>query len=349
MLRLGLLGAGRWGQTLLRAFSRNAGVQVVAVSDPAAAALRQLRGPWRNASSPGALLEDTDIDAVVIATPSRTHAELTLDALRAQKHVFVEKPLAMCAADAQRVRSAVHAAGRVLMVGHVLEYHPAVRRLRALVRGQRLGRISSVFCERTSSVNANETEDPLWELGPHDISVLRFIFGQSPTHVVARRVERGSVRLTLSCRDGVSAEVVVGRSPALAKTRRCVVVGSAGVAVFDDMDVDAKLRVYPDQPGLRARLEAPSRAEARSASGPSLRDFSGLACLSFSPPGEPLALEVDHFVHAIATGTRVRSDVENGVAVVSVLEAAVQSLERNAARVAISADFPLGDSAESYV
>jgi predicted dehydrogenase len=235
------------------------------------------------------------------------------------------------------------------MVGHVLEYHPAARRLLSLLRAGRIGDVSSVWCERTSKLTVDRTGDPLWELGPHDVSLLRLIFGCAPLTVSARRHASGLVSAKLSYHGGAQAHLTLGRSVDSVKKRRCVVVGSTGVAVFDDADAHAGLRVYPAQAGLRERVERARHALATATElAPFAPDLEGLSCLAFSPPGEPLAIEAAHFVRAVHTGS-VQSDVQSGVAAVTVLEAAARSLEQHGARVVVDLDVGPQDSTAGYV
>ncbi|MGD0385696.1 MAG: Gfo/Idh/MocA family oxidoreductase, partial [Solirubrobacteraceae bacterium] len=267
------------------------------------------------------LLADDELDGVLLATPVRSHAELAIRVLGAGKHCFVEKPLAQSLADAQRVLDAAAASGRLLMVGHLLEYHPGVRALAQLIAAGELGRIHYIYTERLNLGLLRADENALWSLGAHDVSVILSLAGEQPVELDAR----GECYMRPGIEDVVFAFMRFPSGLAAHmhlswldphKERRLTVVGSRRMATFDDMQAERKLTIYDK--GFDESAERWGEFIARS--GPST-----------SPPiaaSEPLALEVEHFVACVRDGVAPRSDGASGLRVVAVLEALQAQLER---------------------
>src|ERR1700761_6995690 len=323
-LRVGVVGLGYWGPNLARNFSAIPGCELAYLCDAEPAArdrLGRLFPGTTLAEDLGQLLEDPALDAVVLATPVPTHAELAIRVLEAGKHCFVEKPLALTAADAERAVTAASDAGRVLMVGHLLEYHPGVRKLKDLTDAGELGdEIFYIYGNRLNLGKLRADENALWSLGAHDVSVLLYLADDEPTEVVAHGESyvRSGVEDVVFCflrfPSGLTAHLHLSWLDPH-KERRFTVVGSRRMATFDDMALERKLTVYDKGFDEDAR----GYGEYITRSGG-----------SFSPPipnVEPLRAECEHFVESIRRGRTPQSDGASGLRVVRVLEQLQQSLQ----------------------
>jgi predicted dehydrogenase len=266
------------------------------------------------------LLADETLDAIVLATPVPTHADLAERVLGAGKHCFVEKPLAQSVADAERVCAAAERAGRVLMVGHLLEYHPGVAKLKEIADSGELGDIHYVYSNRLNLGQLRADENALWSLGAHDVSVLLHLVGEEPYEVDAR----GESYM----RDGVEDVVFCflrfpsGRAAHMHlswldphKERRFTVVGSKRMATFDDMELERKVTVYDK--GFDEDASGYGEYITRSGDIWSPRIANN----------EPLRLECQHFVECVRTGATPVSDGRSGLRVVRVLELLQQRLD----------------------
>jgi len=323
LLRVGVVGLGYWGPNLARNFHALPDAELVWCCDASPAA-RERTAPM----VPGAkmtariedLLEDETLDAIVLATPVPTHAGLAVRVLEANKHCFVEKPLAQSVADAERAVAAAERSGRTLMVGHLLEYHPGVSKLKELADTGELGEIYYIYGNRLNLGKVRADENALWSLGAHDISVLLHLVDQEPNELTARGESylRPGVEDVVFCflrfPSGISAHLHLSWLDPH-KERRFTVVGSKRMATFDDMALEAKLTVYDKGFDENTR----SYGEYITRSG----DIFSPRILNV----EPLRLECEHFLAAIRSGTPPRSDGHSGLRVVRVLERLQQELE----------------------
>ena len=266
------------------------------------------------------LLADPRLDAVALATPVPTHAELATRVLEAGKHCFVEKPLAERVADAERAVEAARAAQRVLMVGHLLEYHPGVLRLQEIADSGELGEIRYIYSNRLNLGVRREEENALWSLGAHDVSVLLALAGEEPHEVEARGESymKPGIEDVVFCflrfPSGLVAHLHLSWLDPH-KERRFTVVGSKRMATFDDMELERKVTVYDK--GFDERAGSYGEYITRSGDTWSPR----------IPNTEPLRAECEHFVACVRDGATPRSDGESGLRVVRVLEALQDSLE----------------------
>jgi predicted dehydrogenase len=320
---VGIVGLGYWGPNLARNLASIPGCEVSWLCDASEEARAELARSYPAARSTdviGDLLDDPELDGVVLATPVPTHAELAIAVAEAGKHCFVEKPLATNAADAQRAVDAAAEAGRILMVGHLLEYHPAVERLKELIDGEELGELFYIYGNRLNLGQLRKDENALWSLGAHDISVLLHLVEEEPSEISARGESylRPGVEDVVFCflrfPSGISAHLHLSWLDPH-KERRFTVVGSKRMATFDDMAIEGKLTVYDKGFDQDSR----SYGEYITRSG----DI-------FSPRidnGEPLRLECEHFVDSIREGKPPRSDGRSGLRVVRVLESLQQDLD----------------------
>jgi UDP-2-acetamido-3-amino-2,3-dideoxy-glucuronate N-acetyltransferase len=318
--RIAAIGVGYWGKNLVRNFAELGAL--AGLADPDRGAADALAAKYRvPVLDWPAVLGDGGIDAVAIAAPAGLHARLAEEALEAGKHVFVEKPLALVVAEAEAVTRLAERQDRRLMVGHLLQYHPAFMRLRELVRDGALGRLQYIYSNRLNLGKVRREEDILWSFAPHDISMILSLVGQEPTRIGAE----GSYYLHNAIADvttthlafagGEQAHVFVSWLHPF-KEQKLVVIGDSAMAVFDDGQPWAsKLMLYRHRIEWRETLPVPQRAEAEPVP---------------VEAGEPLRLECQHFLDCIATGGRPRTDGSEGVRVLRVLTAASAALKRPA-------------------
>jgi predicted dehydrogenase len=323
-LRVGVVGLGYWGPNLARNFAAIAGSEVTWLCDADEAARERVARTLpaaRTTPEIDELLADPDLDAVVLATPVPTHAELAVRVLEAGKHCFVEKPLAQSAADAERAVAAAQRADRVLMVGHLLEYHPGVRRLKDLTESGELGDdIYYIYGNRLNLGKLRADENALWSLGAHDVSVVLYLAGEEPVEVHAHGesyVQPG-VEDVVFCfmrfPSGLAAHLHLSWLDPH-KERRFTVVGSQKMATFDDMELERKLTVYDKG------FDEDSRGYGEYITR------SGDVFSPRIPNVEPLRVECEHFIDAIRSGQPPRSDGASGLRVVRVLEQLQTSLD----------------------
>jgi predicted dehydrogenase/acetyltransferase-like isoleucine patch superfamily enzyme len=263
------------------------------------------------------LLADPGIDAVAIAAPAESHAALARRALAAGKHVFVEKPLGLDVAEAEDVCAAADASGLTLMVGHLLRYHSAFLRLQELVREGAVGRLQYLYSNRLNFGRIRREEDILWSFAPHDISMILALVGSEPEHVSAvgsNYLHKSIADVTtthLAFPGGERAHVFVSWLHPY-KEQRLVVVGDAGMVVFDDAEPwSSKLTFYEHRVD---RAEGVPTAVKAAAVGVPVEE------------AEPLAAECRHFLECIATGRTPTTDGREGLRVLRVLQRASNSL-----------------------
>lgn len=325
-IRIGVAGLGYWGPNLARNFAALPGCELRWCCDPSesARARAALQFPGTQMTAEFAdLLADPELDAIALATPVPTHAELAVAVLEAGKHCFVEKPLAQSVADAQRAVAAAEATGRTLMVGHLLEYHPGVLKLKELADGGELGQIYYIYGNRLNLGKLRADENALWSLGAHDVSVLLALAGEEPIEVVAHgeAYVRPGVEDVVFCflrfPSGLSAHLHMSWLDPH-KERRLTVVGSRRMATFDDMALEGKVTIYDKGFDEDSRGYGEYITRSGEIFSPRL------------PNTEPLRVECEHFVTCIADGSTPRTDGASGLRVVRVLEGLQSSLEQSA-------------------
>jgi predicted dehydrogenase len=326
-IRVGVVGLGYWGPNLARNLGAIPGCEVSWLCDASEQARAKLERSFPGARSTdviGDLLDDEQLDAVVLATPVQTHADLAVAVAEAGKHCFVEKPLATSAAAAERAVAAAESAGRTLMVGHLLEYHPAVAHLKELIEGQELGDLYYIYGNRLNLGKLRADENALWSLGAHDVSVALHLIGEEPQECLAQGAcfVREGVQDVVFCYlrfpSGVVAHLHLSWLDPH-KERRLTVVGSRRMATFDDMQIEGKLTIYDK--GFDEDVRSWGEYIARSGDifSPHIANL------------EPLRIECEHFIHCIRTGEAPRSDGYSGLRVVRVLERLQQSLDAETA------------------
>jgi predicted dehydrogenase len=332
MIKVAFVGLGYWGPNLLRNLSALEDVEITALCDFDVKRLESLRQRYcpaaRAISDYRSLGDDPLVDAVVIATPIRTHYELGSFLLASGKHVFIEKPLARTTAECRSLIDLADRHGRVLMVGHVFEFNAAVQRIKQYIDEGELGKLFYVYSQRVNLGRIQHDVNALWSFAPHDISIMNYWFGQEPVRVSARGFSylnpaiEDVVFMTLEYPNGVGAHLHLGWLDPR-KVRLMSLVGSKKMLVYDDVSLDAKIQLYDKGVAdLDDFLESPeSFAEFQF----SIRAGDlVIPTLQFS---EPLQSECRHFIDCIQQGRTPLTDGWDGLRVVKILEAAEQSLK----------------------
>jgi UDP-2-acetamido-3-amino-2,3-dideoxy-glucuronate N-acetyltransferase len=323
-----VVGCGYWGKNLIRTFGALNCLHSICDSDHSA--LAQFAGEYpaiQGYSSFTDALDDPDLDALVIATPAEHHYWMGMAALEAGKHVLIEKPLALEPEDGIEMVESARENDRILMVGHLLRYHPAVEKIQELCRQSVLGRIDYIYSNRLSMGKIRQEENALWSFAPHDISVILALMGQMPMQVTAT----GGAYLQPNIADVTISNLLFGhgtRSHIFVswlhpyKEQRMVVVGSKQMIVFEDSRPDRKLMLFD------------KRIEWKNGYPEALKP-SGVP-VEFSSE-EPLRRECQHFVDCIVRREQPLTPGEEGVRVLQVLEACQRSLHMNGEPVQVNA------------
>jgi predicted dehydrogenase len=329
--RVGVVGLGYWGPNLARNFDRLAETELRWICDASEEASERWSPEFpaaRASADVDELLADRELDAIVIAAPVPLHAELAVKVLGAGKHCFVEKPLAQSVADAERVVEAAEQAGKVLMVGHLLEYHPGVRKLKDVADSGQLGEIRYIYGNRLNLGKLRPDENALWSLGAHDVSVLLHLAEEEPDelHAFGESYMRPPIEDVVFCYlrfpSGLMAHLHLSWLDPH-KERRFTVVGSEKMATFDDMALEQKLVIYDK--GFDQDYSSYGEYIARSGDVWSPRVSNE----------EPLRIECGHFAECVREGKAPVSGGRSGLQVVRVLEGLQQSLEGSARAPAV--------------
>ncbi len=320
--RIAVIGAGAWGLNHVRVVETTASCELVAIVDPDRAARERAQRLAPTAAVHADLdtvLSDPDVDAIIIASPALTHAAIACAAITSDKHVLIEKPLAMSLHEASEI--ATVARSRVIMVGHLLVFHPAVVRLRELVRANEIGALRYIHATRANLGRLRRDENALWSFGPHELSMLDYLLGRLPVTVAAHGAcflqpdIEDVVFLTLHYPGGELAHLHLSWLHPR-KQRTLTFVGTQKMVEFDDVAPE-KLRIYDK--GYDRPPDFTEFAEYLS-----LRD--GDVHIPRLPMEEPLRVQLQHFVDCIQTGASPTTDLASGTRVVAVLEAAQRSL-----------------------
>lgn len=334
-VNIGVVGMNYWGPNLARNFDRLPGARLAWICDLDEAVLDRHRAAYtttRFTTDLGDLLADDTLDAVVVATPVPTHAPLARRVLEAGKDCFVEKPLALTADDANDLVRIADAGDRVLMVDHLLVYHPAVKAMKDLIDDGTLGQTFYLYGNRLNLGIVRQEENALWSLGPHDISVMLHLVGESPVEVSAT----GESYLQPGVEDVVFGRItfpsgIIGHlhlswlDPH--KTRKMTVIGAKRMVVFDDMETERKVTVYDKGSEKVPRTES---------YGEYIQVRSGDIHIPRLPATEPLKLVCERFVQAVRDRQPTPSDGAAGAEVVAVLEAMTTSLRESGRPVSLA-------------
>lgn len=331
MVDFGLIGVGYWGPNLARNLSGLENGRLAWVCDARAEVLARAAVSYPSASTTNnidELLRAPDLDAVVVATPAGTHFEIASRCLRGGKHVLVEKPLAMSSAECDELIRLAEDADLKLMVGHTFLYSPPVIKLKGLVDSGELGDIYYAYSTRANLGQIRRDVNAMWNLAPHDVSILLYLFGSVPWQVSARgitHIQEGIedvVFMYLDFPNGVTAQVHVSwLDPG--KVRKLTLVGSSKMVIYDDVDPDAKIRVL-DKGVTKV---ANNKPESFSSFGEfQLLLRAGDVLIPKIAATEPLRTECQHFADCITNDQRPLTDGLHGRQVVRVLEAAQESM-----------------------
>jgi predicted dehydrogenase len=331
-VKLGVIGAGAWGKNHVRTAATLSDVALAAVCDTDPGVREQVarQHPATHVTGDVADLLGR-VDAAVVASPAATHPAIALQCIEAGRPCLVEKPFALSVRDAEAVARCAAERRVPVLAGHLLVYHPAVERLRALVQGGELGRVYYLYGLRVNLGQVRADENALWSFGPHDVSVALYLLGEPPQRVAAHgksylqpRVE-DVVFLTMEFASGVLAHVQLSWLDPR-KERRLTVVGAKKMVVFDDMEPREKLRIYD---------KGVDRPPEYGSYGESLAIREGDIFIPKIPNVEPLAAELRHFARVVRGEETPRTGAEDGVRVVRVLEAASRSLSGGGAPVSL--------------
>jgi len=329
MVNVGVIGCGYWGPNLIRNFCEIPGAKVIACCDFKTEKLDYIKSKYSEIQTVGdhkVLLENPDIQAIVIATPIQTHFKLAKEALTAGKHVLVEKPLCISSAEARELVDLAKAKGLVLMVGHTFEYNGAIYKLKELVESGELGQIFYVNSTRANLGLFQEKINVIWDLAPHDISILIYVLGLEPLNVTAngswyiQKDIEDVVYLTIGFPDRILAHIHVSWLDPC-KIRRTTIVGSKKMVVYDDNEPMEKIKIYDKGVLIPSPHETFGEFELSYRYGDVIIPRLELA--------ESLKTECRHFLECIEENKKCRSDGSSGLKVVKVLEAAQRSLDNN--------------------
>jgi len=327
MLQVGVAGIGSWGKNLARTFFQLSSARLAACCDANEALLKQAEVNYPEAARTTNfqdLLDDPQIEAVVIAAPARLHAQLAKQALLADKHVFVEKPMALNAPDAEELVRLSQTCGKVLMVGHLLLYHPAVTKLKEFITSGQIGNVYYAYSQRVNLGKVRKDENALWSFAPHDISVLIHLLDEMPESVAARGESylqpgiEDVVFVNMHFPDQRMAQIQVSWLDPC-KQRKLTIVGDQKMVVFDDVESTEKIKIYD---------KGAYPTETYQSYGDAITLRFGDIHIPKIEMTEPLRLECQHFVDCVTQQQTPLTGGQNGLDVVRILEAAQQSLER---------------------
>ncbi len=336
MLNVAVVGAGNWGKNLVRTFANEprADLRYICELSPARRAAMNRQYPQTQVVEQiDRVLNDAQVHAVVVAVDAPMHFGLAKAALEAGKHVYVEKPLTLSSTDAEALVALAEEKGRKLMVGHLLEYHPAVTHMKRMIDSQVIAPLYLYF-QRVNLGIVRRAENAWWSLAPHDVSVACYLLGDEPVSVSASGqsyLQDGVEDVVFAClkfAGGRMAHIHVSWLDPH-KIRKVTMVGLEKMVVFDDMEASEKVRIYDK--GADVKPDVESYAEAIT-----LR--TGDILIPKIPAAEPLALEVAHFVECVLENQTPRSDGHDGLRVVRALEAGDASLAAGGAPVALNRD-----------
>ncbi len=327
VLNVAVVGAGYWGKNLIRNFAtaKRCNLKYVCDLDEKLLAIQKKLFPFiETVPSFDYVLGDGEVNAVVIATDVPSHFQIAQKSLEAGKHTYVEKPLASKACEAKAMVELAKKKKLKLMVGHLLEYHPAVAFLKGMIDQGKLGQPYYMYTQRVNLGIVRRNENAWWSLAPHDISVICHLLGSEPVSVAAhgqcylQKDVEDVVFAAIKFADGKMANVHCSWLDPH-KIRKMTVVGSEKMVTFDDMEATEKVRIYDKGAAMKSDINT------------SYTDIISLRFGDIVIPktlsGEPLSLECQHFVDSVLDNSPIRSDGIDGLRVVRVLEAGQKSLK----------------------
>jgi len=326
MITIAVVGAGAWGKNHIRVFSEIPNVRLKYVCDQDPSKLLSLQKTYPQAKMVGDLnpiLHDPEVKGVVVASSALSHFPLTKEILMADKDVLVEKPMALNTKDAEEMLKLAEKRRRILMVGHLLIYHPVVDRLKEMIASGEIGKVLYIYTQRVNLGVIRQDENALLSFAPHDISVILYLLEEEPVIVTAHGesyIQKGIEDVTfLSLRfpDGKMANIHLSWLDPH-KLRKITIVGSKKMVVFDDMEASEKLRVYDKG--------------VKNLSYDSYGEYLGLRFGDITIPSikmaEPLRAEAEHFIQSIESRKEPKTGGRDGLKVVKILMAAQESLKQ---------------------
>ena len=325
--KIALVGCGYWGKNLCRNFHNlGALTAVVDTTENGQATAKSIAPEVCFNPNFEDLLGDDQINGIALATPAETHAELAIQVMQAGKDVFVEKPMALTLEDAEKMKEVAEETGRILMVGHLLEYHPAVLKLREMIDSGELGKINYIYSNRLNFGKVRTEENALWSFAPHDVAVILRLIGLSPLEVSAcggSYLTNGIADTTMSnlrFDDESRAHIFVSWLHPF-KEQRLVVVGDKKMAIFNDVaPFGEKLQLYPQNVEFDGSMPLLNKEDAKFVE---------------HADTEPLREECSHFLDCIQSRKQPLTDAQSGIDVLKVLHACQQSIEQNGEPVSL--------------
>lgn len=340
-ITVGIVGVGYWGPNLVRSFAETPKCEVRYVCDMRQDALARIGKRFthvRVTTRFEDLLEDKEMDGIVIATSAATHAALAMRVLQAGKHVLVEKPLAHDVEAGERLVALAREQKRTLMVGHTFEYNAAVRKLREVIGDPAFGDVVYAYSRRVNLGVLRDDVNALWNLAPHDVSIILYLFDEYPTCVTAQ----GLAHIRSGVEDVAFAylEFPSGRAAHIhvswldpSKVRSMTVVGARRMAIYDDLDPEAKIKIYDRGFEIEPVTSGIDHANSTSYT---FRARAGDIVCPHVEWKEPLVVECRHFVDVIRDGGEPLTDGENGLRVVRILAAATESMHQGGRRMKLA-------------
>jgi UDP-2-acetamido-3-amino-2,3-dideoxy-glucuronate N-acetyltransferase len=325
--QIALVGCGYWGKNLCRNFhALGALCAVVDATKNGQVTARSIAPDTQITDSLDDVLMDNQIQGVALATPAETHAELAIQAMQAGKDVFVEKPMALTLEDAEKMKKVAEDTGRILTVGHLLEFHPAVLKLRELIASGELGKINYIYSNRLNFGKVRTEENALWSFAPHDVAVIIRLIGQPPVEVSScggSYLTDGIADTTMSnlrFENESRAHIFVSWLHPF-KEQRLVVVGDKKMAIFNDVaPYGEKLQLYPQNVEFDGPIPILKKEDV---------EFVDHANT------EPLREECNHFLECIQSRKQPLTNAQSGIDVLKVLHACQQSIEQNGVPVSL--------------
>jgi UDP-2-acetamido-3-amino-2,3-dideoxy-glucuronate N-acetyltransferase len=324
--QVAVVGCGYWGKNLVRNFAQLGALRIICDSDEKS--LKQQAALFPDVETTRSfdqVIDDATIQAIVLATPAVMHYKQVKQALEAGKDVFVEKPLALHYKEGQELVDLADANKSILMVGHILEYHPAIALLKDLIKRGELGQVLYLYSNRLNLGKVRQEENILWSFAPHDISVICSLIGAEPIEVSASGgsyLQSGIADVTVTnllFEGGVRGHIFVSWLHPY-KEQKLVLVGDSKMAVFDDTAREGKLKIYDKGIEWRAGLPVPRQTAETTL---------------FFEELEPLRLECEHFLKCITTRQQPLTGGQSALTVLKVLEASQISLERGGSAVRV--------------
>ena len=340
ILNVGVVGCGYWGPNLVRNFKQAPDCHLKVLCDASEQRLSHMHRLYPDLATTQKLedvLNDSQVDAVVIATPVRFHYSMAKAALNAGKHVFIEKPMARTEAEAAELVSLAERQGLVLMVGHTFLFSPAVRRMKEIINAGDIGEVQYIAARRLNLGLFQKDINVAWDLAPHDISILLHLLDELPLSVSCQ----GSSHVTRGIEDVTMMHLNFRKNRCAfihnswldpKKVRQMTVVGSQRMIVYDDTEPLEKLKIYD------ARVEVPPHYDT-------FAEFTysyhyGDSYVPYIKQDEPLKLECQHFLDCISTGAVPITNGRLGLEVVKILEASSESLRQHGASVNLGTTAP---------